>query len=209
MQHGLNSTNIWGSLEFAVPQEVDLKSRKPRYEVKDGIMTIPVKEEYKLTYNRVAYVSANTITAQRVSDMIVTKSFSTIEEAKNFILTDEDYITNFITKLDYEMLWDDSVKYELSIDFYEIPDPSSRPFLEERKILEKSTVIKPEEIRQMIESSDLYEKCSKEFKAQEDKRKKDFEEAELERTATIRRNNFEMWKVLDSKRAAGEFDEFQ
>jgi hypothetical protein len=209
MQHGLNSSNVWGSLELAIPQEIDLKSRKPRYEVKDGILTIPVKQEYKLTYNRVAYVSANTITTQRVSDMIVTKTFSSIEEAKNFILTNEDYITNFITKLDYEMLWDDSVKYELSIDFYEIPDPMNRPFLEERKILEKSTVLKPEEVRLLIESSDLYEKCSKVFKAQEDERKKLFEEAELERTVTIRRNNYEMWKVLEAKRASGEFVEFE
>jgi hypothetical protein len=209
MQHGLNSSNFWGSLQIASPEEVDLKSRKPRYTIENGMLTIPVKEEYILTYNRVSYVSANTVLAQRVSDFVVRKTFSSLEEAKNFIVTDEEYILNFLTKVDYEMMWDDTVKYELSVDFYEIPDPSARPFLEERKLLEKSTAIKSEEIKNLIESSELYEKCQSRFKAEEDLRKKDFESAELDRTATIRRNNYEMWKVLEAKRAAGEFDEFE
>jgi hypothetical protein len=208
MQHGLNSANIWSSLEFTYPQEVDLKSRKPRYEVKNGILSIPVKEEYIFVYTLLSYVSANTTLAKKIQDFTIRKTFSTLEEVKTFILTDEDYITNFLTKIDYEMSWSDTVTYEMSIDFYDIPDAKNKPFLEEKKILEKSTALKSEEIKKLVESSELYEKCVTRFKAEEDKRKKDFEDSELERTATIQRNNYEMWKVLDAKRKAGEFNDF-
>jgi hypothetical protein len=106
------------------------------------------------------------------------------------------------------MSWNDDVKYHLSIDLYDISDPKLSPYLEEKKILEKSTVIKSNEIKDLIESSEEYEKCLLIFKSEEENRKRDFENSELERTSTIRRNNYEMWKVLEAKKSAGEFDEF-
>jgi hypothetical protein len=188
--------------------EIDLKSRKPKYTIKDGILTIPVVEKFLLSYDDVAYVSANTISKSKVSGMLNLKEFSSLEEVKEFIQTDKDYILNFITKKDYEMSWHDEVKYHLSIDLYDISDPKLSPYLEEKKILEKSTVIKSNEIKDLIESSEVYEQCLDLFKFEEENRKKEFENNELERTSTIRRNNYEMWKVLEAKRSVGEFDEF-
>jgi hypothetical protein len=190
------------------PSEIDQKARKPKYSINDGILTIPVVEKFLLSYDNVAYVSANMISRAKVSNMFNLKEFSTLEEVKNFIQTDENYILNYITKKDYEMSWNDEVKYHLSIDLYDISDPKLSPYLEEKKILEKSTVIKSNEIKDLIESSDGYVKCLEIYKSEEDLRKADYEKSELERTSTIRRNNYEMWKVLEAKRAVGEFDEF-
>ena len=183
-------------------------SRLPLYRIEEGNLIVPIVEEYILDYNRVAFVSASTVSSQKVGDMHISKSFKTLEEAVEFIKTDEEYIVNYITKKDYEMSWDDTLIFNSSICFYEMDDVNIKPFFDEKVQVENRRIYKSEEIKEIIESSVIYEKCMREFEAQEKERKKFFEESELERTVTIRRNNFEMWKVLEAKRASGEFDEF-
>jgi hypothetical protein len=208
-EHGLNT---WGSEKWndlTNPKEINIEaSKKLLYRIEEGNLIVPIIEEYILDYNRVAFLSASTVSSQKVGDMHISKSFKTLEEAVEFIKNDEEYIVNYITKKDYEMSWIDNLIYKSSFSFYEISDEKLKPFFDQKVQLEKRTIIKSEEIKEIIESSEIYEKCMEEFKAQEDQRKKLFEEAEKERTATIRRNNYEMWKILESKRAAGEFDEF-
>lgn len=183
---------------------------KPNYEIKDGKLITPVKEVFHLNFAFITYASANTTSKNKVSDVLRDKEFTSIEDAKEFIQHDIEYVSSVAERQAWDLRITDQIMHIQSIQLFKAEniDYPDFNYPGSGSILSKKAVLTTDEIVKLVEASPLYEKAKQVIEDREKERKELAIKEERSRSKQVRKNNYEMWKVLNAKMNAGDFDEF-
>jgi hypothetical protein len=209
------TTDLSGMPGFIEPINYDkLKSSDEvikMFDVKDGIFSCPVTVYYEMdspyTFNR-----KFGFTSQQPSlNWEYREQQDSPEKLVEQFLWDEDAVINWINddiKKDLPMLSQFQIRKIEKITLLKGKTEESDRFLRTEYQISSEIVMEEREIIDMIKAHPKYVQ----LKNRAEQIAKENEilaiDAEKQRKQHLVRNNYEMWKALNAKKEAGEFDEF-
>ncbi len=214
----------------AMVKKFDDEGKERNYKIVDGNLITPVEVEYKLQIHKIAVLdsySTSLLTSSNNTIIISEKSeedfYSALEDNEEILTSyvewmngrnyDSAYAAEFEKSTDKEMFFSSAVKLTKIRPF--ITDQSKYEELGEgfRPIINDWIVIEQEKLNlnRIIEIFDAHPKKQSiidGIKLREEEMKRLIIENQKRDSETVRRNNYETWKVLNQKFANGEFDDY-
>jgi hypothetical protein len=205
---GINITRSMfpkGVWDFAEKEQRIVK----KYKIEDDVFTCPIEKSYQLVS---PYQSARTF--QRVPLNIKFEEFkSTPEELIEQFLHDEDSMMNWIDDLECpDPIFEGCKRFQiveriymtLSVDELNPEENWSKQQVQ----IANNVIMESDEIESQLKSNPLFDDMVK--RASEIRKANILiaQETERSRKKTIIENNYQMWKALNEKYKAGEFEEF-
>jgi hypothetical protein len=205
---GINITRSMfpkGLWDFAEKEQRIVK----KYKIEDDVFTCPIEKSYQLV---TPYQSSRTF--HRVPLNIKFEEFkSTPEELIEQFLHDEDSMMNWIDDLECpDPIFEGCKRFQiveriymtLSIDELNPEENWSKHQVQ----IANNVIMESDEIESQLKSNPLFDDM---VKRASDIRKANIliaQETERSRKRNIIENNYQMWKALNEKYKAGEFEEF-
>jgi hypothetical protein len=205
---GINITRSMfpkGVWDFAEKEQRIVK----KYKIEDDVFTCPIEKSYQLV---TPYQSARTFNKIPLN-IKFEECKSTPEELIEQFLQDEDSMMNWIDDIEcpdpiYEKLYKfqivERIFMTLAIDELNTEHAWSKHQVQISNIV----IMESDEIESQLKSNPLFDDM---VKRASDIRKANIliaQETERSRKKTIIENNYQMWKALNEKYKAGEFEEF-
>jgi hypothetical protein len=205
---GINITrNMFpkGVWDFAEKEQRIVK----KYKIEDDVFTCPIEKSYQLV---TPYQSARTFNKIPLN-IKFEECKSTPEELIEQFLQDEDSMMNWIDDIEcpdpiYEKLYKfqivERIFMTLAIDELNTEHAWSKHQVQ----ISNTVIMESDEIESQLKSNPLFDDM---VKRASDIRKANIliaQETERSRKKTIVENNYQMWKALNEKYKAGEFEEF-
>ena len=214
----------------AMVKKFDDEGKERNYKIVDGNLITPVEVEYKLQIYKIAVLNSYSTSFLTSANNTITVSSNTEEDFYSSLENNEDILTSYVEWMigrnydgayeaefekstDKEMFFSSAVKLTKIRPF--ITDESKYEELGEgfRPIINDWIVIEHEKLNlnRIIEIFDAHPKKQSiidEIKLREEEAKRLIIENQKRDSETVRRNNYETWKVLNQKFANGEFDDY-
>ena len=214
-----NSSFTWEALV----KKFDSEGKEKNYEIVDGNMVTPIVTEYKLQIYKVQVLSSATIAD--FFDNKITISEETPEDFYRAISENKQLLISYVEwvygKQDlYKSLGEMTLEDKLlflgnSTKKY----TKIRPFITDH--IELNEAFRPNDwividespvndirIIEILDTHPDYQLVVEGIKMREEEMRRIIIESQKRDNETVRRNNYEMWKVLNQKFANGEFDDY-
>lgn len=209
------TTDLSGMPGFIEPINYDkLKSSdavEKMFTVKDGVFSCPVTVYYEMdspyTFNRKFGFVNSTVNL----NWEYKEQQDSPEKLVEQFLWNEDAVINWINddiKKDLPMLSQFQIRKIEKIVLLKGKDAESDRFLRTEYQISSEVIMQEEEVIKLIKAHPKYEALQKRAHQIAEENEALALENEKNRKLHIVKNNYEMWKALNAKKEAGEFDQF-
>lgn len=225
----INTREFYGSPHFsweAMIKKFDDEGKTKNYEIVDGNLVTPVEVRYSININKVAAINADSFSAFSSDNNQIRINEPTLEKFYESIKNNIDVVRSYV-----EWINTDSFIYEGNDEKLEeakerffigaLKLVSIKPFISEPTESAEGVVFTPNDeiiiesrsidMKSIIEAMDNHSEAENVkigIKMREEEMKRLIIENQKRDRETVRRNNYETWKVLNEKFGNGEFDDY-
>ena len=209
----------------AMIKKFDSENKTKNYEIVDGNLVTPLEIRYSININKVSAINSESFSSFTAIDNLIRVNEPTLEKFYESIENNIDIVRSYC-----EWINTDSFLYEGSEEkikdykerFFQgaLKVVSIKPFISEPTESAEGVVFEPNDdviiesssidIKHLIEVMDNHpemENLKLAIKIREEEMKKLILESQNRDRETVRRNNYEMWKLLNEKYIDGEFND--
>ena len=210
----------------AMIKKFDDEGKIKNYEIVDGNLVTPVEVRYSININKVAAINADSFSSFSSINNLIRINEPTLEKFYESIKNNIDVVRSYI-----EWINTDSFIYEGNEEKLEeakerffigaLKVVSVKPFISESIESAEGVVFAPTDevviesssidIKPLIEAMDNHpevENIKIGIKMRDEEMKRLIIESQNRDRETVRRNNYETWKLLNEKFSNGEFDDY-
>lgn len=214
----------------AMIKTFDSEGKQKNYEVIDGNLVTPIDIEFKLQVYKVANLSSDSTSFLNASNNLITISEKTEEDFYKAVENNEDLLTSYLEwfeardykhaaypedemKKDKETFFSSATKFTKIRPFitdeskYEELGGCYLPAINDWIVIEKN-LLDLTKLVEIMDNHPMKQTIIDGIKCREEAMKKLIIESQNKDRETVRRNNYETWKVLNQKFANGEFDDY-
>lgn len=175
------------------------------YTIEDGIFKCPVTTYYRMEGPSYGLFNKFNVNVELVQHESIDSLIEDFLKNENALITLNDAITSSVSPATIESY---KILKIQKITIFKSNDPMSKPFFTNEQQISSEVFMKGDAFIEKVLSHPKFNEYQTRAIEIAEENERIAIQADKERKSNVLKNNYEMWKALNAKKEAGEFNEF-